>query len=52
MVNATSVPTEKVQYSMNLESVLGEYLQHHGIKNVLFPKKSGTSMNVNVEVTD
>ena len=29
---ATSVPTEKVQYSMNLESVLGESLQHYDIK--------------------
>ena len=27
---ATSVPTEKVHYSMNLESVLGESLQHYG----------------------
>ena len=26
---ATSVPTEKVQYSMYLESVLGEPLQHY-----------------------
>ena len=34
---ATPVPTEKVYYSMNLESVLGESLQHYGIKrNVLF----------------
>ena len=34
---ATSVPTEKVQYSMHLESVLGESLQHYGIKrNVPF----------------
>ena len=29
---ATSVPTENVQNSMNLESVLGESLQHYGIK--------------------
>ena len=37
VVNATSVPTEKVQYSLNLESVLGESLQHYGIKrNVPF----------------
>ena len=28
---ATSVPTEKVHYSLNLESVLGESLQHYGI---------------------
>ena len=35
---ATSVPTEKVQYSLNLESVLGESLQHYSIKrNVLSP---------------
>ena len=34
---ATSVPTEKVHYSMNLESVWGESLQHYGIKrNVSF----------------
>ena len=34
---ATSVPTEKIHYSMNSESVLGESLQHCGIKrNVLF----------------
>ena len=50
---ATSVPTEKVQYSMNLECVLGESLQHHGIKrNVPFTNRSGSSMNVNFEVTD
>ena len=34
-----SVPTEKMQYSMNLESVLGESLQHYGIKRkVPFPE--------------
>ena len=50
---ATSVPTEKVHYSMNLESVLGESLQHYGIKrNVLFTNKTGSTMNVNFEVTD
>ena len=50
---ATSVPTEKVQNSMNLETVLGEPLQHHGIKrDVLFTNRSGSSMNVNFEVTD
>ena len=50
---ATSVPTEKVHYSMNLESVLGETLQHYGIKrNVLFTNRSGSTMNVNFEVTD
>ena len=27
---AASVPTENVQYSINLESVLGESLQHYG----------------------
>ena len=31
----TSVPTEKVQHSMNLESVLGESLQHYGIKRIV-----------------
>ena len=50
---ATSVPTEKVHYSMNLESVLGESLQHYGIKrNVLFRNRTGSTMNVNFEVTD
>ena len=50
---ATSVPTEKVQYSMNVESVLGESLQHYGItRNVLFTNRSGSSMNVKFEVTD
>ena len=50
---ATSVPTEKVHYSMNLESVLGESLQHHGIKrNVPFTNRTGSTMNVNFEVTD
>ena len=51
--HATSVPTEKVQYCMNLESVLGESLQHYGIKRkVPFTNRSGSSMNVNFEVTD
>ena len=50
---ATSVPTEKVQHSMNLESVLGESLQHYGInRNVLFTNRLGSSMNVNFDVTD
>ena len=50
---ATSVPTEKVRYSMHLESVLGESLQHYGIKrNVLFTNRTGSTMNVNFEVTD
>ena len=49
----TSVPTEKVHYRMNLESVLGESLQHYGIKrNVLFTNRTGSTMNVNFEVTD
>ena len=35
---AMSIPTEKVHYSMNLESVLVESLQNYGIKrNVPFP---------------
>ena len=48
---ATSVPTEKVHFSMNLESVLGESLQHYGIKrNVRFTNRTGrTSI---FEVTD
>ena len=29
---AASVPTERVHYSMNLESESGESLQHYGIK--------------------
>ena len=50
---ATSVPTEKVHYSMNLKSVLGESLQHYGIKrNVLFTNRTGSTMNVKFEVTD
>ena len=50
---ATSVPTEKVHCSMNLESVVGESLQHYGIKrNVAFTNRSGSTMNVNFEVID
>ena len=45
---ATSVPTDKFQFSMNLESVSGESLQHHGIKrNVLFTNRTGSTMNLN-----
>ena len=45
---ATSVATEKVHYSMNLESVLGESLQHYSIKrNVPFTNRIGSTMNVN-----
>ena len=44
---ATSVQTEKVHYSMNLERVLGESLQHHGVKrNVPFTNRTGSTMNV------
>ena len=44
---------KKVHYSMNMESVLGESLQHYGIKsNVPSTNRSGSSMNVNFEVTD
>ena len=51
--HATSVPTEKVHHSLNLESVLGESLQLYGIKrNVLFINRTGNTMNVNFEVTD
>ena len=36
-----------------LENVLGESLQHHGIKrNVPFTNRTGSTMNVNFEVTD
>ena len=37
---ATSVPTEKVHYCMNLESVLGESLQHYGITRTVHPKRN------------
>ena len=50
---ATSVPTEKVNYRMNLESVLGESLQRYGVKrNVPFTHRTGGTMSVNFEVTD
>ena len=50
---ASSVPTEKVHYSMNLESVLGESVQHYGIKRkVPFTNRTGSTMNVKFEVTD
>ena len=53
MDSATSVPTEKVHYCMNLESVLGESLRLYGIKrNVPFTNRTGSTRNVNVEVTD
>ena len=45
---ATSSPAE-----MNLESALGESLQHYGIKrNVPFTSRTGGTMSVNFEVTD
>ena len=38
---------------MNLENVLGESLQHYGIKrNVPLTNRTGSTMNVNFEVTD
>ena len=38
---------------MNLESVLGQSLRHCGIKrNVHFTNRTGSTMNVNFEVTD
>ena len=38
---------------MNLESVLGESLQHYGIKlNVPLTNRIGSTMNVNFEVND
>ena len=41
----------KGRNSMNLESVLGESLQHYGIKrNVPFTNRTGSNMNVNFEV--
>ena len=51
--HATSVPTEKVHCSTNLESVLCESLQHCCIKrNVPFTNRVGSTMNVKFEVTD
>ena len=51
--SATLVPTHKVHFSMNLESVFGESLQHYGIKrNVHFTNRTGSTMNVNFEVAD
>ena len=48
--HATSVPTEKVQYSMSIESVLGVSLQHYGItRNARFTNRIGS---VNIDVTD
>ena len=48
---ATSVPTDKVNYSVILESVLSESLQHYVIKRyVLFTNRKGSTMNVNFEV--
>ena len=50
---ATSVPTEKIHYTMNFLSVLGESLQHHDIKrNVPFTNRTGSIVNVSFEVTD
>ena len=50
---ATSDPIDKVHQSLNLESLLGESLHHYGIKrNVPFTNRTGSSMNVNSEVTD
>ena len=44
----TSVPTETVHYSTNLESVLGESLQHYGTKrNVPVTNRTGSTVNVN-----
>ena len=38
---------------MNLDSVSGESLQHYGIKrNVPSTNRSGSTMNLNFEVTD
>ena len=50
---ATAVPTEKVHYSLNLESVLGESLQHYGTKrNGPFTNRTASIMNVKFVVTD
>ena len=50
---ATSVPTKKFHYSMNLESVLGESLQlirHQAY--VPFTIRTDSTMNVTFEITD
>ena len=45
------VPTGKLNCSSNLESALGESLKHCGIKlSVLFTQRTGSTMNVNLEV--
>ena len=45
--------TEKVHYSVNLESVFGDSLPHYGIKrNVSFTNRTGSTVNINFEVTD
>ena len=51
---ATSVPTEKVNYSMNFGVCwVGESLQHYGVmRNVPFTNRTDTTVNVNFEVTD
>ena len=47
-----SIPTDKVDHNMNLESVLGESLQHYGVKrNVRFMGSDGSTMSVNFERT-
>ena len=49
---ATSVPSGKVNCSMNLESVLGESTQHCVVKrNVRLANRKGGTMSVNFEVT-
>ena len=49
----TSVPKEKVHYSMNLENVLGVSLQHYDTKrNVSLINRTGSVLNVIFEVTD
>ena len=50
---ATSVPIERVHYSMNFESVLGESLLHYGIKrDVLFTNRSGSTMQHTKQLVD
>ena len=42
---AVSVPTEKVNHNFYLESVLGESVQHCGVKrNVPFANRKGSTM--------
>jgi hypothetical protein len=50
---APGVETVQTDYSLNLESVLGEKLKHYGFKHgVNYKNKSGESLEAGYEVTD